>query len=89
MTVATLSIQNDYVHSSNGNSSDFASVLRLCVFALRARKKGEARMTRMRIAGRIREVSATHYGDVRIGCTLIHCDEIIKINIALRKPVGE
>lgn len=61
-----------------GGSATKRDLERLYTFARRARSKNEARMTVMRLTYHGRQtISATHYGDLRIGCTLVAWNELI------------
>lgn len=62
------------VEGASFNSVGIKTANRLLTFASRARRKNDARQTRMRINGCVRVVSATHHGDLRVGCTLIPYD---------------
>jgi hypothetical protein len=58
---------------------------RIYEFARRARKAKSPRGKRIRLGAHgTKEMSATHCGDVRIGCTLVAWSELVKIERALR-----
>lgn len=64
-----------------------ADFIKLFAFARRARKADEARKTRMKLGRQRYDVSATHQGDVRIGCQLFHWDELRKVAHKLGLPM--
>jgi len=77
------------VLTSKGTTVDVHTFMRFFNFAQRAKRKTETRMARMRVGryGSPYYVTATHAGDLRVGCHLVEWDELERILRELRTGI--
>lgn len=75
-----------YIETSNGYIADEPFVRRVMKTRASAMRKYKAVTKRMRmLSGHSYDVSFTHRGDVRIGCTMIHAYELDNIEQLLEE----